>query len=181
MLLLIQVVCESSHATSFVVGCTTSSCSSCLGAPVGFFAFDTKISTAGGTWIVIFISACIHLANFHALDCRDWVPPRLNVDTYFRPPRPRRRNRSVLAAFRRFLRNHLAPSSSEQPATAHPRQVSSRWRHRTNVVTVFISPCTLCSVRECAGEDGCTQNKRKTIKKSQKEKQDKQTHCLSSS
>lgn len=115
---LTQVMCESSHATSFAVRyATTSACPFCARAPSDFFALDMKLSSAMWTWIAIGVSTCLHLAWLHTQDRRDWIPPHQNLDAYFRPRRPRRRtNRTMLAAMRRFVRNQLTNFGSPLPA-----------------------------------------------------------------
>ena len=113
-LLVIQVWCESTHATSFAVRFVTT-CPLCTSVPVNFWEFENKMPVSGWVVVALAVLVCLHCAWLHAEDRKDWIPPRQNQFAYFLPPRPVRRNKSALAVLRRILFN-LASGLNQQHA-----------------------------------------------------------------
>ena len=106
-----QVVCESTHATTFGFRFARTVCVFCTSPPVVFFDFEAKMSLGCATWIVLGLLTVLYCVFLHTKDRKDWIPVRYNWDAYYEPPRLTRRNRSMWARFDRFLIRQMARRS----------------------------------------------------------------------
>lgn len=94
---LTNVVCSSTHATSFAIGFHRSACPFCTSpVPPAFFILlaDLNVSMTG-VWLIslgllVFYVPCCCLMM---LDRRDWRHVQANQEAYFLPPRPIKRRR----------------------------------------------------------------------------------------
>ena len=88
-----EVVCQSTHATSFAVRFQASTvCPLCSPTPDGFFHLDTHLP--GTSWAVIgvMLLACGMCVPLHIADRKDWIPVVENLESYFLPSRPPKRS-----------------------------------------------------------------------------------------
>ena len=87
-----QVVCDSTHATSFAVRCVTETCPFCTHVPVSFWELELKVTLSRrDAPLSLAVLTLVKCAWLHVQDRVDWIPPRRNMEAYFPPWRPVRR------------------------------------------------------------------------------------------